>query len=272
MKTIKHITGILRLATEKFFSIEGGQRSAAFAFYAFLSLFPLIVLFVTITSAFSNPEEVSQYVFTYVGNYMPLSIKIKEQIFNTIYGVIIKHEQVGIIAFLGLILGSIKFLNALVYATNKAWGDNIYKWWKLPVKSLMSLSLLLSAILFGITAPILARMVRAFYSDIFPQWMYGLVVFFIPLFVLFFSISLFYKIAPLSRVKFSKTWPSSLFITLLFLGGQILFLFLSKHFFKFNAVYGALGEIVALLMWLYFSGYIFIFGACLCASHSEKSL
>jgi len=261
-KTIKRVTGILRLATEKFFFIEGGQRSAAFAFYAFLSLFPLIILFVTIASAFFSPDKVSQYVFTYVGNYMPLSVKMQEQIFNTINGVIAAHEQIGVIAFLGLIWGSIGFLNTLVYATNKAWSAHVYKWWKLPIKSLMLLSLLFIAIFFGITAPILARMTR----------MYGLVGFFIPLLVLFFSLSLFYKLAPLRRIKFAKTWPSSLFITLLFLGGQILFVFFSKHFFHFNAVYGALGEVIALLMWIYFSGYIFIFGACLCASHSEQSL
>lgn len=272
-KKIKRVTGILRLATKKFFSIEGGHRSAAFAFYTFLSLFPLIILFVTIASAFFSADNVSEYVFNYIGKYMPISLKIKEQIFNTIYGVIIANKQIGIIAFLGLMWGSIKFLNVLVNAVNKAWHAHVYKWWKLPIKSLMLFGLLLLVVFFGITAPILARMISTwlFHTDIFPKWMYSIVVFFIPFFVLFFSLSLFYKIASLRKIKFSKTWPSSLFVTLLFMGGQILFVFFSKHFFNFNAVYGTLGGIIALLMWIYFSGYIFIFGACLCVSHSEKS-
>jgi Ca2+-transporting ATPase len=36
-----------------------------------------------------------------------------------------------------------------------------------------------------------------------------------------------------------------------------------------NAVYGAFGSIMALLLWIYLSGCIFIFGACLCAAQSQ---
>jgi len=35
-----------------------------------------------------------------------------------------------------------------------------------------------------------------------------------------------------------------------------------------NAVYGAFGGIMALLLWIYISGCVFIFGACLCASQA----
>jgi uncharacterized BrkB/YihY/UPF0761 family membrane protein len=36
-----------------------------------------------------------------------------------------------------------------------------------------------------------------------------------------------------------------------------------------NAIYGAFGGIMALLLWIYLSGCIFIFGACLCAAQAE---
>ncbi len=38
---------------------------------------------------------------------------------------------------------------------------------------------------------------------------------------------------------------------------------------KTSAVYGAFCVIVALLTWIYLSGCIFIFGACLCAAQAE---
>jgi len=36
-----------------------------------------------------------------------------------------------------------------------------------------------------------------------------------------------------------------------------------------NAIYGTFGGIMALLLWIYISGCIFIFGACLCAAQAE---
>jgi YihY family inner membrane protein len=270
-KITKRVTGILHLAARKFFLIDGGQRAAAFAFYAFLSLFPLIILLVTVASAFLSPDKASQYIFAYIGNYVPLSDEIKRHIFNTIYGVIKAHKQVGVIAFIGLVWGSMQFLSALIRATNRAWDAHIYRWWKLPLKSLTLLSILFNAIFLGIVAPILARMTKEwlFPANAFFSWAYGLVVFFIPLLVLFFSLTLFYKLAPLRRIRFAETWPSALFVTVLFLSVQSLFVFFMKNFFHVNAVYGAFGEVIAFLLWIYLSGCIFIFGACLCAGHSE---
>jgi Ca2+-transporting ATPase len=42
-----------------------------------------------------------------------------------------------------------------------------------------------------------------------------------------------------------------------------------KHLGPGNAVYGVFGGIMALLLWIYLSGSIFIFGACLCAVQAE---
>jgi len=42
------------------------------------------------------------------------------------------------------------------------------------------------------------------------------------------------------------------------------------NFATLNAVYGVFGGIMALLLWIYISGGIFIFGACLCAAQSEQ--
>jgi uncharacterized BrkB/YihY/UPF0761 family membrane protein len=41
------------------------------------------------------------------------------------------------------------------------------------------------------------------------------------------------------------------------------------HFATLNAVYGAFGGIMALLLWIYLSGCVFIFGVCLCAGQAE---
>ena len=51
---------------------------------------------------------------------------------------------------------------------------------------------------------------------------------------------------------------------------ESLFLIYLKDLATLNAVYGAFGGIMALLLWIYQSGCIFIFGACLCAALAES--
>lgn len=50
---------------------------------------------------------------------------------------------------------------------------------------------------------------------------------------------------------------------------ESLFVIYLKDFARLNAVYGALGGIMALLLWIYLSGCVSIFGACLCAAQAE---
>jgi len=87
--------------------------------------------------------------------------------------------------------------------------------------------------------------------------------------VAFFSLSLFYRLAPRQQTHFSQVWAGALCATALLYAAQSLFVIYLKDFATLNAVYGAFGGIMALLLWIYLCGCIFIFGACLCAAQAE---
>jgi YihY family inner membrane protein len=89
------------------------------------------------------------------------------------------------------------------------------------------------------------------------------------LLVVFLSLSLFYRLAPRRPTRFVEVWAAALCTTLLLPVAESLFVIYIKDFATLNAVYGAFGGIMALLLWIYFSGCIFIFGACLCAAQAE---
>ena len=42
-----------------------------------------------------------------------------------------------------------------------------------------------------------------------------------------------------------------------------------SNFDRFNAVYGAFGVVVVLLLWTYVAGWVIILGACLSAAQAE---
>jgi Ca2+-transporting ATPase len=270
-QTTCRLWAILRLAVNKFSDIDGAQSAGAFAHFAFFSLFPLIVIFVTLASIFIDRNLAETEVISFVETYVPISGEMQRYIFDTIAGVVKARGQASAIAFLMLVWSAMQFFTALISATNKAWGVEAYNWWRLPIKSLIFLALMVSAVLLAVGLPLLTKMVKDWLFPVndFRSWVYVLWRFFVPLLVLFFSLSLFYRIAPRRVTRFSEVWAAALCATLLLKAVESLFVLYLQHFATLNAVYGAFGGIMALLLWIYLCGCIFIFGACLCAGQAE---
>ena len=136
----------------------------------------------------------------------------------------------------------------------------------------MLLGITANAVLFGITLPMLAQMARDSFLEAidFSYWIYALARFFIPLLLVFISLGMFYKLAPRRPTRFAEVWVAALLATLLLQAAENLFVIYLKNFSTLNAVYGAFGGIMALLLWIYLSGCIFIFGACLSAVQAES--
>ena len=230
-----------------------------------------MVLLVTIASAFVDRDRAATEVIAYVETFVPLSGDMQTYIFDTIAGVIKERGQAGVIALLILVWVTLQCFNTLISATNRAWETAGYSWWRRPLKSLMLLGITAGAVLLSIGAPILAQMAKdwLFPMNDFRSWVYTLLSFFIPLLVLFLGLSLFYRLAPRRATRFSEVWIAALSATVLLLAAENLFVLYLKHFATLNAVYGAFGGIMALLLWIYLSGSIYIYGACLCATQAE---
>ena len=267
----RRVWAILCLALNKFSLIDGAQWAGAFAFNAFFSLFPLMVLLVTLASFFVDRDLAGKQVIAYMESYVPISGEMQRHIFDTIAGVVEAREQAGAVAFIMLIWTALQCFTTLICATNRAWGIAVYNWWRLPLKSLALLGITAGAVLLGMAVPVLMRMAE---GRLFPRQgvcsgVYGLGSMFIPLLVVFFGLSLFYRLAPRRPTRFAEVWAAALCATVFLQAGEMLFVVYLKDFATLNAVYGAFGGIMALLLWIYLSGCVFIFGACLCAGQAE---
>lgn len=265
---------ILHLAAQKFLVIEGMERAEAFAFNAFFSLFPLIILLVAIASRLTALNSPATTVIAYIESYIPLGSEMQSYIFNTIASVMETRGQASIIAILILVWVTIQCFSTLIHATNRAWDTELQTWWRLPLKSLLLLGITAGAVFFGIALPMLAQVAKRIFHEVnaFSYWAYALGSFFISLLVVFVSLGMFYKLAPGRTTRFAEVWVAALCATLLLQVAGSLFVYYLQNFSTINAVYGAFGGIMALLLWIFLSGCIFIFGACMSAVQAEARL
>lgn len=250
---------------------DGDQRAAAFCFYLLLSLLPLTILLVTGGSLFIEREVVTQAVVQLANHYTPLTSEQERDAVAGIREWLEARGKISLVALPLLLWGALKFLRTLIRSTNRIWRSQTENWWRLPLKSLGLLGITATAVIIGILLPGLARLVRDWLNSYlaFPQWAFALTFYLLPWLVLFYAVIMIYKLAPSRPTRFSEVWLGAFCATVLIWLGELLFLFYATNFARFNVLYGALGGILAFLLWAYLSGCVGVFGVCLCAAQAE---
>lgn len=255
----------------KFVDIDGEQRAAAFAYYAFFALFPLILLFVTLGSQIWDHATVVNYIIANVGQYLPFNPADRQTLDAAIRAIVDVRGSVNTFALLGLAWSASRFFHSMVRGVNSAWDTIEYPWWHLPLHSLMLLSLVASALFIGMLVPLMLGYLR--HTPLLPMQMFDgpfeIIIWCVPSLVLFYGLSVFYKTSPRRRTRLSEVAFPSLFTTMLLQVCRDLFERYVYGLSNFNTVYGAFAVVIVLLMWIYLSGVIIMYGGCLCAAQAR---
>ena len=182
---------IVREAFQRYSQINGEQCAASFAYYAFFSLFPLILLSVALGTFFVPDRlQAALQVVKQVEEYLPLQAKDKVVLVDTIVHAIQNGWRAGIFGILALIWSALRFFQALVIGVNRAWGFKDYNWWKLPLKNLFMIGILMSALVLGLLAPLIFVFINTFYYlDI--NLIVGVLPMILPPAVLFYGLLMF---------------------------------------------------------------------------------
>ncbi len=250
-----------------FQKIDGELRAASFAYYAFFSLFPLTLLVVSVGSTFL-PTGLPERMVALLRNYMTLDTAGERLIASTMDGVVASRGKVGLLAFFAIFWGAMRFFQALTIAINLAWGRRDYCWMSLSLKNIAMVGILASALLLGAVVPMILDAIGTLAQFRAPwlNWLYQFGRGFVSSLILFYGFIMLYRFAPRHRITFKDVWLSALIVTILLQLLQRIFIFYAYKVSNFNVIYGALGSVVILLMWIYISGMLIIFGGCLCAS------
>jgi len=256
-----------------FSGIEAEERAAAFAYYAFFSLFPLLALLLTLGTLFVEAKDIIHTI----EQIAPLEPNQQKFIWQAVHALERERGSVGVLSVGILLWTSLRFFHALVRSVNRAWQSQEIPWWQMPLKNGIMIATVASALLLGILAPAIlqglsnaAYAFDAFLRHYFPQLdlraLFGLVD---PLryafgaAILFYAFTILYMLAPRQAVAFRKVWLSALIVTVLLQFCQIAFVNYLPHLIRYNSIYGAVGGLMFLLLWIYVSGIIIIAGGCL---------
>src|SRR5580700_5336519 len=110
---------IIGEVVQRYGRIDGEQCAASFAYYAFFSLFPLILLCVAIATLFvRDRQQTAIEILTQVDQYLPLQDSDRVLLLKTVQGVIEHGLGAGIFGFLVLTWSSLRFSQALIIGVN----------------------------------------------------------------------------------------------------------------------------------------------------------
>jgi len=278
-KQIRECPRILWEAVWTFVEIDGEQRAASFAYYALFSLVPLFAIILTVGSSFFEPQEVIHTV----QRYFPLGGPEQAFVWQLVGSLEKSRGSVTAVSFAILVWCSLRFFQALVRGVNRAWHTIEIPWWQLPLKNLLMILVLASALLIGLIAPALlqaAKKILVAFEDFVESQLPGVNLDLIAqLFdwsryllaggVLFYSFILLYMLAPRRRVYFRQVWIPALTVTVALQICQNAFVNYLPRFVNYNAIYGTVGVMMLLMLWVYISGVVIFLGACLCSAGAK---
>ena len=279
LKELRECVQIAWEAVHTFVEIDGEQRAASFAYYALFSLVPLFALMLTAGSSFFDSQEV---ILT-VERFFPIGEPQQAFMWQMVASLEKSRGSVTIVSFVILIWCSLRFFQALVRGVNRAWHTVEIPWWQLPLKNLLMIAVLASAMLIGLLAPALLQGAKkiavefqGFLESQIPAINLDMVVGIFDLgryalsgAVLFYSFTLLYMLAPRRRVFFRQVWVPALLVTLSLQFCQNAFVNYLPRFVNYNAIYGTVGVMMLLMLWVYLSGVVIFLGACLCSASAR---
>ena len=251
---------VKRLGSDNVTLVAGGV-----AMYALLSVFPGLAAAVSIYGLFATPADVIHHMRAF-SSVLPPGVW---DIFNTQLQTLASHGQstLSVAATLGFVValwGARSAMSALMTASNIAYGEREKR--PFIVQVLISLILTVGAVIgflamlsLGVAIPVALKILGMSH---WVQWV-GVVLPWAALWLFaIVGLAFVYRYAPARQPARWQwvTWGSAIAATL-WLVGSAVFAFYVRAFANYGKTYGALGGVIALLMWFYFSSVVVVLGA-----------
>lgn len=272
---IKEFILFIREVVNEFLTDNCPHLAASISYYVLLTIFPLTLAAVTIVGAVTNDPEPQDDVIQAISDFLPVSDTDIADVIGDLSG---DWVTAGVLATFGLLWGGMAVFSALRKALNAAWGIRtprsffMERFLELGMMLGVALLLLLS---FSINAGV--EVVKGA-SDTSVGGFFGEAIFWEAVRLLittgltFITFLMLYKFVPNARIRWSDIWGGALLAAVGFGAAQQLFFLYVTPDEPYAAIYGYLGTVIALMVWVYVSAIILLFCAKLTAVHSRHRI
>lgn len=258
--------GIIRHTFSNFSMMRGSEAAASLSYYSLFSIFPTLLAAVSIASTFLEQQVVQEKLLEVIREFVPVSANF---INNLLSGVLEQRGAFTIVAIIGLLWSASNVFDKIIVNINRAFpkGRNpgfIQSRAMALVIILVIVILFLGSIAVDAIQNIFAVEQFQFNGTFLVEtrlyeWMSWIIPLLIKL-LLFFAIytwiprnkSIVLKARLIGALVAAALWE---------LATRALSWALASGFTNYEPVYGSLSSIIALMTWMYLSGYIVFLGA-----------
>ncbi len=246
-------------------------RASAIAFNFALAIFPTMLFMFTLIP-FIPVENLQIQLMALMKDFLPHNAF---QYFESTLVSVVTVKKIGVFSFgaFASLIFSTNAVHALIQAFNNTYHTiDTRNWTAIRVVStflvfmiFILITISVSLITFGqffLTKMVELKILEmniTFYLISFAKWLIIIALF-------FFSISFMYYFAPAKKAEWKFISAGSTLATILALLTSLGFSYFVNNFGQYNKLYGSIGTIMVVLLWLYFNSFALILGFELNAS------
>ncbi len=256
---------VAQATIEAFGRDNGTTLAAAIAYYTLLSIFPLILGLLALLGAIVSDVIARDRLLVEVAGLFPGAEPL---IVSTITQVVRGRSTAGIVATVGLIWSASGVFGGISLALNQIW--QVKEQRSFIVTALLAVGLVIAVGLIFMASLVLTAGLRLAESFNMPllgvalgqtPFLFPLIGLLLPFLITLGVIAGIFRWIPHVDLSWRHVWPGALFAAVLFEIGKQAFAWYLSSFANFNAVYGPIGAVIALVTWAYYMAIVLILGA-----------
>jgi len=241
------------------------MRAAAFSYNFFLALFPAIIFFFTIIP-YIPIAGFQDNLLALLQEFIPLKayVAVQETLFD-----IVKRPRGGLLS-LGFIMAlyfSTNGIHSLIMAFNQTRHTIETRSWikqrliSIVLVFILSLLVIIAIVLITLGPVALDFLVKhgmlrdsfSYYLIIAGKWIISSAM-------LFFAFSFLYYLAPAAESRFRFISAGSTLTTVLTILASVGFNYYVNSFSRYNTLYGSIGTLIIIMVWIFFNAMIVLIG------------
>ncbi len=243
------------------------------AFFFVLSVVPIISLIFYIASSFNLPVNL-------ITDFIEESFSTEvSKLLTPIFTHTSFDAQNFLILFIAFVLAS-NGTHSIILAENMIFDIPNSNYIRRRVKALVMIIILIVLFTFILIFPVFGNIIISFLNNLkinhttleIIKNIHGILTWPVTVLVIFFFIKLTYTIAPDDKIQSKYVNKGALFTTIFWILITSVYSYYVSNIVHYNIYYGALANIVILMLWFYLMALIFVIGMVLNCRNMEESI